>query len=243
MSPYLAKTLRLLHVVGAFAAGERRLIEGDVADEIEGVVVAADLLGQFVEEDALARKFVDDGLLAVGVVPGVQEGVERGVRLADGLARVVLERFGDQLAVGVEVLDALGDDRDLDVVDVILTWLGLQLASARSIRGRRLADGRRVVRRSSPTPVARLAEPADSSGLGLVDLHRVAVEVRVGEERGGPLEVHDGEEELVVVLVDARAAADDLLELGHRLDALVEHDQLAGLGIDAGGHQLARWWR
>ena len=69
---------------------------------------------------------------------------------------------------------------------------------------------------------------------GFVDLHRIAVEIGVGKQRGGPLEVHDGEEELVVVLVDARAAADDLLELGHGVDAAVEHDEVAGLGIDAG---------
>ncbi len=78
--------------------------------EVEGVEVAADLLGEFVEEDALARELLDDGLLAVGVVPGGQEVVERGVRLAHGLAGVVLERLGDELAVGVEVLDALGGD-------------------------------------------------------------------------------------------------------------------------------------
>ncbi len=35
-----------------------------------------------------------------------------------------------------------------------------------------------------------------------------------------------------------RAAADDLLEHGHRGNGLVEHDQLAGLGIDAGGQQF-----
>ena len=58
----------------------------------------------------MAGEFFEDGLLALGVVPGGEEGVERGVRLADGLARVVLERLGDELAVGVEVLDALGDD-------------------------------------------------------------------------------------------------------------------------------------
>ena len=39
------------------------------------------------------------------------------------------------------------------------------------------------------------------------------------------------------VLVDAGAAADDLLELGHRADLAVEDDQPAGLGIDAGGKQ------
>ena len=54
LSPYLAKTLRFFTLLGALAAGERRLVEGDVADEIEGVEVAADLLGQFVEEHALS---------------------------------------------------------------------------------------------------------------------------------------------------------------------------------------------
>ena len=110
LSPYLAKTLRFLHLLGPLAARERRLVEGDVADEVEGVVVAADLFGQFVEEDALAGELFEDGLLAVGVVPGGEERVERGVGLAHGLARVVLERLGDELAVGVEVLDALGGD-------------------------------------------------------------------------------------------------------------------------------------
>jgi len=42
-------------------------------------------------------------------VPGIQEGIERCV----GLARVVLERLGDELAVGVEVLDALGGLEEL----------------------------------------------------------------------------------------------------------------------------------
>ena len=37
--------------------------------------------------------------------------------------------------------------------------------------------------------------------------------------------------------MDAGAAADDLLELGHRADCAVEDDQAAGLGIDAGGEQ------
>ena len=72
---------------------------------------------------------------------------------------------------------------------------------------------------------------------GLVDLHRLAVEVRVGEVVGRAAEVDQREVELLGVLVDAGAAADDLLELGHRADGAVEHDQAAGLGIDAGGEQ------
>ena len=46
-----------------------------------------------------------------------------------------------------------------------------------------------------------------------VNLNWVAVEARICKASGRPLEIHDGEEKFVVVLVDARAAADDLLEL------------------------------
>src|SRR5690606_764691 len=42
---------------------------------------------------------------------------------------------------------------------------------------------------------------------GLVDLHRLAIEVLVGKQLGRLFEIHDGEPELVVVLVDAGAAA------------------------------------
>ena len=126
--------------------------------------------------------------------------------------------------------------RDFDVVDVVLGRRARGPGAV--IVAERIIDDVAGRRRPSPSSGGSSGGTGDSSGPGLVDLHRIAVEVRVGEQRGGPLEVHDGEEELVVVLVDARAAADDLLELGHRLDALVEHDQLAGLRIDAGGHQL-----
>src|SRR3546814_11410690 len=48
-----------------------------------------------------------------------------------------------------------------------------------------------------------------------IDLDRVAVEVRICEQLCGSLEVHDGKILLAVLLIDARAAPDDLLELGH----------------------------
>ena len=38
----------------------------------------------------------------------LRKALSEVIRLADGLTRVVLERLGDQLAVGVEILDALG---------------------------------------------------------------------------------------------------------------------------------------
>jgi hypothetical protein len=117
----LGEDVSLLHLLGAFAARERRLVEGDVADQIEGVVVAAHLLGQFLEEHALAASSSRMACFRVGIIPNaLRKASERGVGLADGFARVVLERFGDQLAVLIQILHALGGNADLDVVDVVL---------------------------------------------------------------------------------------------------------------------------
>src|SRR5689334_3983288 len=52
-------------------------------------------------------------------MPGIQEGIERGVGFAHRLAGVVPERFGDEFAVGVKVLYALGSDGDFNVVYVV----------------------------------------------------------------------------------------------------------------------------
>jgi hypothetical protein len=51
------------------------------------------------------------------------------------------------------------------------------------------------------------------------------------------LQVDQGEIVFPGVLMNAGAAPDDLLELGHRTDRAVQHDQPAGLRIDAGGQQ------
>ena len=79
-----------------------------------------------------------------------------------------------------------------------------------------------VVRRCDGVVLARL-----------VDLDRLAIEVRIGEMAGRLAEIKQGEVILLGVLVNARAAAHDLLELGHRPDRAVEHDQAAGLGVHA----------
>ena len=71
----------------------------------------------------------------------------------------------------------------------------------------------------------------------LVNLHRLAVERRIGKVIGRAAIVHQCEVELAGVLVDAGAASEDLLELGHGAHDAVEHDQPAGLHIDAGGEQ------
>ena len=109
------------------SAREWLLAPGDVADEVEGVecgAAVADFLGQLVKEDALRFEFGDDGGFLVGIVPGVEEVVERAEALAELDARVVLERFGDQLAVDAVVLDALIDHVDRHVVDDVFDARG-----------------------------------------------------------------------------------------------------------------------
>ncbi len=59
----------LLHVLGALAAGERLLVEGDMADEVEGVEVLAQFLGDGIERQALGLQFLDDRLLALRRLP------------------------------------------------------------------------------------------------------------------------------------------------------------------------------
>ena len=66
----------------------------------------------------------------------------------------------------------------------------------------------------------------------------LAVEVVVRKELSRIFEVHHGEVKLVMLFLDARATADDLLEGGHGLDVLIKHDELAGLGVDSCGQQL-----
>ena len=50
-------------------------------------------------------------------------------------------------------------------------------------------------------------------------------------------EIHQGEIELLGVLMHPGAPPDDLLELGHGADCAVQHDEPAGLRVDAGGKQ------
>ncbi len=74
--------------------------------------------------------------------------------------------------------------------------------------------------------------------LALRHPHGFAVERRVVEQLGCADVVDDGEPELAVLLRDARAAPDDLLEIHHRVDRLEQHDVAAGGRIHAGGQHL-----
>ena len=68
---------------------------------------------------------------------------------------------------------------------------------------------------------------------------RFAVEIGIGEKaRGTAGVIEDVEKELAVIVLDAGAAADDLLEFGHGIDGAGDHDVLAGLNVYASGQQL-----
>ena len=85
LRPILGEHVALPDVLGPLAPGERRLVEGDVADEVEGVEVLAHFLGERVERQALGFQFLDDRLLALGRLPALEEIVEAGEALLQRL--------------------------------------------------------------------------------------------------------------------------------------------------------------
>ena len=150
-----------------------------------------------------------------------EEGVEGGVACEDVLAGVVTKALGDNLAVAAHVLDAFFDDGDFDAVDGDLAFLAVSRSSLSVMSG---VSG----------PVKSMSSPVRSSMIGVSSdfvcagdvvvfacfLHAngIAIEVLVGEERGDVAEIHDGEVVLPKVFIDAGAASNDLLELGHGPD-------------------------
>ena len=65
-------------------------------------------------------QFLDDGLLALGRFPALEEIVEAGEAFLERLLGEVAQGLGDELAVFVEILDALGDDGGPDAIDIDL---------------------------------------------------------------------------------------------------------------------------
>ena len=70
-----------------------------------------------------------------------------------------------------------------------------------------------------------------------VDFQRT-VPFRVGKQVGHIAEVHDREVGLTLLLPQPGTPADDLLELRHGADHLVQHDQLDHFAVGSGGEQL-----
>ena len=119
----LGEDVALAHILDTLAPGERRLVEGHMADQIERVEVLAHFLSQRIEQQAFVLQFLDDRLLALGAVPLREKVIEAGETFAQRLFRIIAQAFGDQLAVFVEVFDTLGDDGHRFAVNVILRRL------------------------------------------------------------------------------------------------------------------------
>ena len=112
------ENIPLADIFRALAPRERRLVESHMADEVEGIEVLADLLGQRVEGQAFVFEFFNDGLLALGRFPALEKIIEAGKAFLQSLLGEVPQGFGDELAVLVEIFDALGDDGGPYPIDI-----------------------------------------------------------------------------------------------------------------------------
>jgi hypothetical protein len=91
-----------------------------MADQVKGVQVLADFIGNRIENEAFRFKLLDDRLLALRTLPALEEIVEACKTLLERRLGEVAQRLGDQFAVLVEVFDALGDDFRADAIDINL---------------------------------------------------------------------------------------------------------------------------
>src|SRR5690606_30796674 len=101
------KVIALFDLVGPLLAGKWRLIKGHMANQVEGIHIPAHVVAQGLPDNPVLGQLVDNGRFAFGIIPLINEIVQRLVLGLNRLAGVVLEGFGDQLAVGVVVLHAL----------------------------------------------------------------------------------------------------------------------------------------
>ena len=70
------EVVALLDLVGPLFAGERRLVIGDMADQVEVAVVLADLFGEILQDDAVLFQYSRMACFFVGVVPAPQKFIQ-----------------------------------------------------------------------------------------------------------------------------------------------------------------------
>ena len=74
----LVEHVALLEVVGPFTPGQRFGVEGDMADEVERIEILVQLGAHQFKRQTHLVELVENGLLAFGRVPALQEVVEAG---------------------------------------------------------------------------------------------------------------------------------------------------------------------
>ena len=148
------------------------------------------------------------------------------------------ERF--ELAVFVIILHPLGQDVDRHSIDIIFlppmraavcAPINCTTVNATTVDYTTIGAGS-VIR------VAGVGRHGRAIRWRRIDLLRVPIKGRIFKEVGDIAKVHDSKPALALCFVNARAPANDLLELGHRVDGAVKDNQLTGLGIDPRGHEL-----
>src|SRR3984893_18603870 len=204
-----------------------------MAQQVEGISVR--LLAnirQFVEADTTCCERPYDLGALCGVCPLFPERRRGWAKRPDRLRGVIgIAHDPELLAIRVQLVNQVSRHLDLAAVKVELSPLfcrrldDLWFALAWWDRlGFGFRDGHHfAVRRD----------------LLFCDPSRVAVEQGVSEQPGGrPGVVKDVEPELAVIVADARAAANDLLELAHRTNHTGKDDVLAGGRVHSSCKQL-----
>ena len=210
-----------LGAAGAFLAGERRQRVGDVGEHVEQIALLGvdDLLhlGHLLRAEALFGQALQQFCPRVRCAP---EGAQFGFVL-EKLGQLAEEHFHELLrghgrAVGMpegrhhHVLDgarlAVGEfDLDFLAGAEVVSGLGLR-GSGRGTRG--------------------------FGSLFWLRLQRFAIPFRIAEVVMRLHEIVD--REVVLAIVEPRAAADDLLELDHRVDRAHQHDVADVARVHAG---------
>ena len=212
-----------------------------MADQVERVEIEPEILRERLELQPRLFQFVDDRLLSIRAAPPREKVVEAGKMAPQFALREIPEALCDQLAVLVEVFDALGHDLDRDVIDVDLPG-----DHVRTVPRRQNVDDRLFViarHRRDRLAIVRGRYVRRRNGIigsRFVDLNRIAVEVGIGEMVGRFPEVDQREVVLLGLLVNSCATPQDLLELRHRLDFPVERNHPTGLRIHARREQPRR---
>ena len=104
------ENIALADVFCALAPRQRRLVKCDMADKVERVEVFADFFSQRVERQPFVFEFLDDGLLAFGGFPALEEIIQAGEAFLQGVLGEVPQGFGDEPPVLIEIFHALGDN-------------------------------------------------------------------------------------------------------------------------------------
>jgi hypothetical protein len=92
-----------------------------MADQIEGIEILSEFIRHGVERQALGLQFLNDRLLAFSRFPALEELVETREALLQRRLGEIAQGFCDELAVLVEIFNALSENPGADAIDINLS--------------------------------------------------------------------------------------------------------------------------